>query len=147
MAIISRSYHFDADDARLFELISDPGKAEKLLPGIHSIRNIEALPNGGVRCDLNVVSGPLDQAMHLETTEYDPPERLVRVSTGGAMTVIDTVTLDPDETGCTLNSRIELRIAIPLIGNLVAGILLKQYEQNLITGYHNLQKELAEEAG
>ena len=142
MAIITKSTILEIDTEKLFSLVSDVSKAVELLPSIVDITDIKPLENGGTECQLQIKMGNKTKTFNMQTTEYVENERIVRVSKSEKITIIDTVTLEPENSHTRLTSHVEVRVAIPLVGWLLALFMVKKMAQELEEGYTGLQKQL-----
>lgn len=144
MLTASQRIHVDVPVAEVFVFIDDPHNQPVISPSVTQIRNVEPLPDGGKRLEYTYRIAGIPFSGTLETTTYEPEERVVFDMDGGISGRIEWV-FEASETGTWFEYRAEYTFPIPdLIERLFAPLFDWYNDRELRRTAVNLKTRLEE---
>lgn len=141
MATIKDSIFIDAPVEKVFEYHSDPTNSPEYWPSFEAVKDIEALPSGGMKYNWVYKMAGVRLQGTTETIEFIPNQRIVTESKGGVESTF-IYEYKPEGDGTRLSVEVEYTVPVPVLGKLAETIIVKMNERESKTVLANIKDRL-----
>jgi uncharacterized protein YndB with AHSA1/START domain len=145
MVQVARSIRIEAPVERVFAFLDVPDTQVRVTPSLTAVRNVDSLPDGGKRLGFTYRVAGVPVTGTLETTVYEPPNRITFAFVEGLLTGRIEWTLEPQADGAVTRFvyRAEYGFRVPLVGR-VAAPLVRRLQERELTAALKATKRLVE---
>lgn len=141
MTEVRTTVSIDAQPEDVFAYMDDPHNQVEITPSLTEVRDIEELPNGGKRLGYTYQMAGVGLDGTMETTEYEPAERVVFEMTGAIDGTIEW-TFETENGTTRVTYTAEYDLPVPVLDRVVEPFAVRYNERELETTLANLKTRL-----
>jgi ligand-binding SRPBCC domain-containing protein len=146
MVTVARAIRIDAPVTDVFAFLDVPDNQVRVTPSLESVRDVERLPDGGKRLGYTYRVAGVPVSGVLETSTYDPPERIVFEFVEGLLTGRIEWTLeavgDEDAPATRFVYRATYGFRLPLVGAVAAPLVRRLQAREVETALRATKRRI-----